>query len=391
MVTNLPREATHKWKEVALAKRPQEKIKKIQEFLSLVPKHKGTESLRNHAKRKIASLREEIVNKKRKKTGVGRSSFFVEKEGNTQIVILGFTNVGRSSLLSILTNAKVEISSYPYTTKDPTPGMFQYQDLQFQLVEAPALIENATDGGTWGLKTLTVARNADGLLLMVDLSKDPVKQYSLISKELEKSRILTRKPKGKVEIERTYKGAGLKIIIVGRLLNSTFKDIEELLKSYGIHDAMVKIQGEATADDVEDAIFEGTVYRPTILIANKTDYPNTAQKIEQLKNFIGDDIRILTTSCSRKNGLEKLGSEIFEMLDIIRIYTKEPNKKSPSKKPFTTKVDSTILDLAKKIHSDFYKQFSYAKIWAKRLRFSPQKVGGNFILEDGDIVELHMR
>ncbi|MCK5625906.1 50S ribosome-binding GTPase [Candidatus Bathyarchaeota archaeon] len=391
MVTNLPREALHKWREVALAKRPEEKIRKLQEFLSLVPKHKGTESLRNHSKRKIASLKEEIVDKKRKKTGVGRSSFFVEKEGDTQIVILGFTNVGRSSIISILTNAKIEISSYPYTTKEPTPGMFQYQDLQFQLVEAPALIENAADGGTSALKTLTVARNADALLLMVDLSKDPVKQYSLISKELEKSRILTRKPKGKVEIERTYKGAGLKIIIVGRLLNSTFKEIEELLKSYGIYDATVKIQGEATADDVEDAIFEGTVYRPTILIANKTDHPNATQKIEQLKKFIGDEIKILPTSCKTKNGLEKLGSEIFGILDIIRIYTKEPNKRSPSKKPFTTKVDSTILDLAKKIHSDFYKQFSYAKIWAKRLRFSPQKVGGNFILEDGDIVELHMR
>ena len=391
MVTNLPREALHKWREVALAKRPEEKIRKLQEFLSLVPKHKGTESLRNHSKRKIASLKEEIVDKKRKKTGVGRSSFFVEKEGDTQIVILGFTNVGRSSIISILTNAKIEISSYPYTTKEPTPGMFQYQDLQFQLVEAPALIENAADGGTSALKTLTVARNADALLLMVDLSKDPVKQYSLISKELEKSRILTRKPKGKVEIERTYKGAGLKIIIVGRLLNSTFKEIEELLKSYGIYDATVKIQGEATADDVEDAIFEGTVYRPAILIANKTDYPNATQKIEQLNKFIGDEIKILPTSCKTKNGLEKLGSEIFGILDIIRIYTKEPNKRSPSKKPFTTKVDSTILDLAKKIHSDFYKQFSYAKIWAKRLRFSPQKVGGNFILEDGDIIELHMR
>lgn len=391
MVTNLPREALHKWREVALARRPEEKIKKLQEFLSLVPKHKGTESLRAHAKRKIASLREEIVDKKRKKAGVGRSSFFVEKEGDTQIVILGFTNVGRSSLLSLLTNANVEISSYPYTTKKPTPGMFQYQDLQFQLVEAPALMESAADGGSWGLQTLTVARNADGLLLMVDLSKDPVKQYALISKELEKARILTRKPKGKVDIERKYKGAGLKIILVGRLLNSTLKEIEELLKGYGIYDAMVKIQGEATADDVEDAIFEGTVFRPTIIIANKTDYPDTAHQIEQLQSHIGDENKILPVSCNTKNGLEKLGSEIFAMLDIIRIYTKEPNKRSPSKKPFTTKVDSTILDLAKKIHSDFYKQFSYAKVWAKRLRFSPQKVGGNFILKDGDIVELHIR
>jgi ribosome-interacting GTPase 1 len=391
LVTNLPREALHKWREVASAKKPEEKIKKLQEFLSLVPKHKGTESLRAQAKRKIASLREEIVDKKRKKAGVGRSSFFVEKEGDTQIVIIGFTNVGRSSLLSLLTNANIEISSYPYTTKKPTPGMFRYQDLQFQLVEAPALMTRAADGGAWGLQTLTVARNADGLLLMVDLSKDAVQQYNLISEELEKARILIRKPKGKVEIERKYKGSGLKIIIVGRLLNSTLHDVNELLKSYGIYDAIVKIQGEVTPDDVEDAIFEGTVYRPTILIANKADNPDTTQKIEQLQNLIGDGNKILPVSCKTNTGFEQLGSEIFAMLDIIRIYTKEPNKRAPSKKPFTTNVDSTILDFAKKIHSDFYQQFSYAKVWAKRLRFSPQKVGGNFILKDGDIVELHIR
>jgi ribosome-interacting GTPase 1 len=391
MVTNLPREALHKWREVALARRPEEKIKKLQEFLSLVPKHKGTESLRGHAKRKIASLREEIVDKKRKKAGMGRSSFFVEKEGDTQIVIIGFTNVGRSSLLSLLTNANVGISSYPYTTTEPTPGMFQYQDLQFQLVEAPAMKITVKDGGAWGLQTLTVARNADGLLLMVDLSTDAVTQYSQIVEELEKARILTRRPKGKVEIERKYRGSGLKIILVGRLLDGSIQEIEELLKRYSIYDATVKIQGEATVDDVEDAIFEGTVYRPTIVIANKTDAPEAAQQIERLQKLIGTENTILLISCKNNTGLEQLGAEIFAMLDIIRVYTKEPNKRSPSKKPFTTKVDSTILDLAKKIHSDFYTQFSYAKVWAPRLRFSPQKVGGNFILEDGDIVELHIR
>jgi len=391
MPANLPAEAKHKWREASQARRPQEKIEKLQEFLSLVPKHKGTENLRAQVKRKIAILRKEIAEKKRKKAGVGGPKFFVEKEGDAQIVILGPTNVGRSSLLSLLTNAKVEISNYPYTTKEPTPGMFQVQDLQFQIVEAPALMEGSADGGAWGLQTLTSARNADGLILMIDLSRDSVEQFSLISGELGKARVLTRKPKARVEIERKYMGAGLKIILLGRLVGCTSKDVEQLLKSYGIRDATVKIQGEATIDDVEDAIFEGTVYRPAIIIANKADIPNAAERIEQLKDLVGEEMKILTVSCKAKFGLEKLGSEIFEMLDIIRVYTKEPNERFPSKKPFTIRKGFTILDLAKRIHSDFYKQFSYAKVWSKRLRFSPQKVGGTFVLEDGDTVEIHMK
>jgi len=391
MPANLPAEAKHKWREASETRRPEEKIERLQEFLSLVPKHKGTENLRAQVTRKIAILRKEIAEKKRKKAGVGGPKFFVEKEGDAQIVILGPTNVGRSSLLSLLTNAKVEVSNYLYTTKEPTPGMFQYQDLQFQIVEAPALMEGSADGGTWGLQTLTAARNADGLLLMIDLSQDPVEQFSLISRELEKARILTRKPKARVEIERKYMGAGLKIIILGHLVDCTSKDVEQLLKSYGIRDAAVKIQGEATIDDVEDAVFEGTVYRPAVIIANKADVPNATERIEKLKDLIGEEMKILPVSCEAKFGLEKLGSEIFEMLDVIRVYTKEPNDRFPSEKPFTIRRGSTVFDLARRIHSDFYKQFSYAKVWSKRLRFSPQRVGGTFILVDGDTVEIHMR
>jgi ribosome-interacting GTPase 1 len=315
----------------------------------------------------------------------------VEKEGDAQIVILGPTNVGRSSLLSLLTNAKVEISTYQYTTREPTPGMFQYQDLQFQIVEAPALMEGSTDGGAWELQTLAAARNADGLILMVDLSQDPVEQFSLIMRELERARILTREPKVRIEIERKHMGAGLRIIVLGRLLNCTLGNLEQLFKGYGIRDANVKIRGEATIDDVEDAIFEGTVYRPAIVIANKADVPGAAKRLEQLEGFVGEKMRILQVSCQAKSGLEKLGSEIFEMLDMIRVYTKEPNERFPSQKPFTIRRGSTVLDLAKRIHSDFYEQFSYAKVWSKRLRFSPQKVGGTFTLKDGDIVEIHMK
>jgi ribosome-interacting GTPase 1 len=268
--------------------------------------------------------------------------------------------------------------------------MFNYQDLQLQMVETPAVMEGSSEGGSWGLQTLTSARNADGIVLMVDLSQNPAEQFALISKELEKAKVVTRKPKARIEIERKHMGAKLKFIVLGKLVDCSVKDLARLLKSYGMRDATVKIWGEATFDDVEEAIFEGKVYRPAIVLANKADDSKAVEGLEQLKEVVGDDMKILAVSCTKQLGLDELGSEIFDMLDIMRIYTKEPNKRDASMRPFTIRKGSNVFDLAKRIHSDFYNQFSFAKVWAKRLRFSPQKVGGSFALQDGDTVELHM-
>jgi len=403
MPANLPPQAKRKWAEVSATKNPQQKIELMQEFLGLVPKHKGTEKLCGQVKRQIAILKREIEEKKRKRAGKGGPKFFIGKEGAAQIVVLGLTKVGRSSLLASITNAKVEVSNYPYTTREPVPGMFQYEDLQFQIVEAPALMKSSAEGEGWGLQTLGLARNADGLILMVDLSEDAREQLSLILNELEEARILTKKPRARVDIERKHFGVGLRILVLGRLIDCTMRDVEELLKSYRISDGTVKISGEATLDDVEDAVLESTVYRPALIVANKTDAPKAVDNLKDLEAFVGDQMRIIPISCRDKTGLEKLGREIFESLGIVRIYTREPNEREPSKKPFILKKGTTVLELAKQIHSDFYERFSYAKVWAKhhqngegsnrrrRLHFNGQKVGPDFPLEDGDIVELHMK
>jgi ribosome-interacting GTPase 1 len=391
MPTNLTVEAKKKWNEASLARRPQEKLGKLQEFLSLIPKHKGTSRLCAQVKRQIATLRRDIDETRRRKVGRGGSGFFIEKEGAAQIVILGPTKVGRSSLLTSVTNAKVKVSNYSYTTREPVPGMLQHEDLQFQLVEAPALVKGSTNGEAWGLQTLGLARNADGLILMVDLSQDPREQLSLILSELEKARILTQKPRARVEIERKHVGASLRIILLGRLVDCTMQEVEALLKGYRIQDAIVKIHGEATLDDVEDAIFESTIYRPAIIVANKTDTAKADKNLDRLKTFLGDKYSLLAVSCKSLLGFETLGAELFEALNIIRVYTREPAKKESSPRPFILKRGATMVDLAKLVHSDFYRHFSYAKIWAKRLRFSPQRVGTSFTLEDRDIVELHMK
>lgn len=81
MPTNLPAEAKHKWAEVSAAKNPREKLQLLQEFLSLVPKHKGTGRLCARVKKQMATLRREIEEKKRKKAGKDGPKFFIEKEG----------------------------------------------------------------------------------------------------------------------------------------------------------------------------------------------------------------------------------------------------------------------------------------------------------------------
>jgi len=185
-------------------------------------------------------------------------------------------------------------------------------------------------------------------------------------------------------------GAGLRVILVGKILDGNIRDVEALLRSYRIGDAMVKIMGEVSLEDVEDSIFESTVYRPAVIIANKLDTKEAKKNFVQLKEFVAGRIPIVAVSCEKKEGLENIGKVLFETLDLIRIYTKEPGVRKPSNRPFTLPRGATIVDLAKNIHTDFQKDFAFARVWSKRLKFSPQKVGLSFLLDDGDIVELHI-
>jgi ribosome-interacting GTPase 1 len=391
MPTNLPPEAKDKWAEVEATRNPREKIQRMQEFLSLVPQHKGTMKLRGRIKKKMAVLRKEMEERKQKRAGRGGPKFFIEKEGAAQIALLGVTNVGKSCLLSAVTNANVLVSAAPYTTREPVPAVMSFEDVQFQLVEAPAVMEGSADGRAWGLQSLALARNADGLIVMVDLSRDPVGQLSLVLSELEKARVLVNKPRGRVDIDRRYMGAGLRVILAGKLLDCTMRDVKALLRSYRIGDAVVKISGEVTLDEVEDAIFESTTYRPAVVVANKLDVAGADAGLERLEGFVAGRVPVVAVSCEKKLGLERLGAVLFSALGVIRVYTKQPGAREPSQRPFTLRRGATLADLARSIHTDFERDFAFARVWSDRLVFSPQKVGVGFALEDGDVVEIHVR
>lgn len=389
MVTNLPAEAKAKWAEVVACRSTPEKIRLMREFLSLVPKHKGTSRLVANVKRRIAELERELEKAKTHRRG-GGVGFAIPKEGAGQVVILGPPNVGKSSLLASVTNAKPDISPIPFTTQRPVPGMLHYEDVQFQLVEAPAIVEGAAEGRMDGTQILSLARNADGLIVMVDLSDDPVGQFAIISSELEKAGILIEKPDGEVEIIRRGHGVGIQIIGGGTLIDCTYEDVRNLLYSYRIMSALVRISGRVSLEDIEDALFSNNVYKPTIVVANKLDSPNAEVNLALLKNGLGEQkIPLLAVSCLNGRGLEDLGESIFRMLKIVRVYTKEPSSKEPSLKPLVVREGTSVIEVAKRLHSEMYKGFKYARIWGSSAKYPGEKVGSSHILMDGDIVEIH--
>jgi len=387
MVTNLPAEAKAKFVKYMEAKTPEEKLKALEEFLSTVPKHKGTENLVRWVKRRMAELREEIEEKKKRKSGGGSGgpSFFVEKEGAAQVVILGLTKVGKSLFLKTLTNASVEVSDVPYTTKYPAIGMLKYEDIQFQLVESPAIIP---EGGGWNTKVAGLAKNSDGLIIMLDASRDVEKEFTFIRSFLEDHGIYIVKPRGYVSVERSYSG-GIRFVYYGKL-SCTEEEVIKLLNSYRIYHAIIKVYGDVDLDSVEKSLFETTVYKPTMVLINKIDVDESGQSYRRARQVVSKEIPVIPISTLRRIGLDDVGNLIFKTLDLIRIYTKPPIGK-PSNKPLVVKRGATVLDVAKIIHKDLYENFAYARIWGLSAKYPGQRVGPNHVLEDRDIVEINTK
>ncbi|UCH56887.1 MAG: 50S ribosome-binding GTPase [Candidatus Bathyarchaeota archaeon] len=388
MPANLPAEAKAKWHEVTLTRNPEERLRLMGEFLSLVPKHKGTDRMCAQVKRQMAQLRQQIEERKKAAKRGRAPSYFIEKAGAAQVAVVGPTNAGRSSLLRAVTNSTVEVGSWPFATRVPTPGMLSYEDIQFQLVEAPPIVEGSSDGRADGFQVLSLARNADGIIIVVDLKEDPAGGYMMVAEELEKSRILTAEPEGEVEITKRGHGSDIQFIWDGSLVDCTPEDVVKLLREYKIRSALVRVRGRVTLDIMEDSIFGNAVYKPTLVVANKADIVAGEEIIESVQEA-AKPLETLAISAEKTQGLtELLGSKLFDLLGIVRVYTKQPGKE-PSREPIVAKMGLTVGELAKMIHSDFYERFKYARIWGPSAKFESERVGLDHLLADGDVAQLH--
>jgi GTP-binding protein len=102
------------------------------------------------------------------------------------IGLIGIPNAGKSTLLSVLTNAKPKIASYPFTTLEPNLGVANIDDnTTVVLADIPGLIEGAAQGAGLGHDFLRHIQRTRVLIHILDgLSEDPVADYSQINSEL---------------------------------------------------------------------------------------------------------------------------------------------------------------------------------------------------------------
>ncbi len=329
MPTNLPTNYYHAEQRYREAKTPSEKIELLEEMLTIVPKHKGTDKLRADLRRKISKLKD--VLQTRKGTGRHQSAYHFNKEGGGQVAVVGPPNTGKSSLVSALTNASPKIAGFPCTTWDPTPGMMPYKDIQIQLVDTPPLNRDYIDPAM-----MDFIRHTDLVLLMVDLTAGTIRQLEESLELLQEHRIVPIRLKGIVQETR-------------RLF-----------------------------------------YLPFIIIASKNDDEKTDEIYEIFTELMEKDWEVFPISTSTSKNIDLLRRRIVEKLDIIRVYSKSPGKPADLKDPFTLKQGSTVEDFAVKVHKDFIDKLKSARAWGSTA-FDGQKVQRDYVLSDGDIVELQVK
>jgi ribosome-interacting GTPase 1 len=330
MPANLPPQYSKAEEEFRKATTPAERLEKLQEMFRLLPKHKGTEKLQSDLKKKISRTRDEIEGARAagKKAGV---SYRVPHEGAGQVVLVGAPNAGKSALLAALSNARPEVAPYPFTTRVPQPGIMHWEDVPVQLVDLPPITAEFFE--PW---ESSLIRSADAALLLADLSSDDIADAT--------EAVLARLAEVHTEL-------------VGTLPY----DVEE----------------------------ENIHHIKTLMVATKTDAPGAADRLEVIREWFSPRFPIMPISVERSEGLDALRRATYDLLGVLRVYTKVPGKPVDRSKPYTIPIGGTVLDLAREIHREFEHGLKFARIWGTGV-FEGQTVKRDHELHDADVVELHV-
>ncbi|MGB9725133.1 MAG: TGS domain-containing protein [Fervidicoccaceae archaeon] len=388
MPTNLPPEAKAKWLKFTEARTLEEKIAALEEFISSVPKHKGTENLMYWATRRLSQLKEELEEQKKKKGGGSGPKFYIEKSGAAQVVLIGPPLSGKTMIFSKLIGIPYESIGIPYSTRLPKPGMLKFEDIYFQLIDTPSIPFGSNERISWYNRTIGLARNSDMVLIVLDSISSPEGLAKIIIKEFEENGIFLRKPRGKVELLRESRG-GINVVVNGKIIDGSIEDVKKMLKEYRIEHAIVKIWGEVSIDDIESQLLGNRIYRPAIFLVNKIDLADV-KKLRDKMAEIEKISPVLYVSAKTSEGLNDIGRKIFESLEIIRVYTKQPNG-DVAERPLILKKGATVKDVAEAVHSKMLRGFRYAKIYGKSVNYPGEKVGLDHKLEDGDVVEIYSK
>ena len=341
MPTNVTAEYKKAEQAFREAREAPEKLHCLKEMLRTIPKHKGTEHLQRDIKTRIKLLNDELSGPRKGGARTG-PSHSVRPEGGAQLALLGPPNSGKSQLHHHLTGARSEIGPYPFTTQILLPGMMPYEDIHFQLVDLPPVSNDYFE--PWVANAL---QTADAALLVIDISNpDCIDHIDQVIAQLDQR----------------------KITLIDQFVTE-------------------KLAIETDDETVDDPF---RIELPTILVANKIDLAAGRGELDALNDLVSYNFPSVAVSALTGANLESFPRMVFEKMKIVRVYTKIPGKPADTDKPFTLKLGGTVSDVARQIHKDFENTFRFARIWGKNV-FAGQQVGPDHVLEDLDILEIHVR
>lgn len=351
-----------------------DKLKELEEELARTQKNKATEFHIGILKSKIAKIKKELLAPK--KSGKKSGGFAIKKSGDATVALVGLPSTGKSTLLNALTGANSKTASYSFTTLNCIPGVLSYKGAKIQILDLPGIIEGAKDGTGRGKEVISAAKNADLILLVLDVF-DPFYRNKLIS-ELYASSIRLDASPPKISIEKKKSG-GISISSLVKEQDISPNTLVGILKEYGIFNANVTLYEKISTDSFIDFLDGSRVYLPSLTVINKIDLDKSI-----LKKI---DYEFIPVSAQTKEGLDLLKEKIFQKLNLIRVFTKTKFKDSDNI-PLMIKKGQSVADVCKKLHKELYNSFKYALVWGKSAKHPAQKVGLNHILEDGDIIQI---
>ncbi len=359
------------------------KIKELEEELRTTKYNKATQGHIGLVKAKIAMLKERQTARTQSKTGKSDYSYSVRKSGDATVLLLGFPSTGKSTLLNKLTGAKSEVAAYAFTTLGVIPGVMEYKQAKIQILDVPGIVQGAASGRGRGREVLAVIRNADLVIILVDVNNP--EHYSAILQEVWESDIRINKKLPEVFIKKTSRGG----IQIGKTVPLEVDDetLKKILREFKINSAEVLIRSPVDVDSFIDVIEGNKKYLPAVVCVTKIDTASSA-RVDQVRRDVNADVVV---SAEQDVNLDQLKDIIFRKLDFIRIYMKEPRKEADTKAPLIIFKGATIQDVCNKLHREFASKFKFARVWGKSTRFGGQKLSLSHVLADQDILEIHLR
>ncbi len=356
-----------------------EKIKQIEEEMSKTQINKHTEHHIGLLKAKLARLRAELEASTSKGGG---PAFEIKKGGDATVVLIGLPSVGKSTILNRLTNAKSKVAAYAFTTLTVVPGILRYNGADIQILDLPGIISGASSGKGRGKRVLSVARNADLVLLVLDVFQPG--QIRVLKQELYEMGIRIDQKPPDVTITRSNKG-GLALTTSVKLNKLTHATVKGIADAYGLSNGGILIREDVTADQLIDVLTGDRRYVRSLVVLNKVDLVNE-QYIVAVRKQLGSDF--VPISAEKGLNIDLLADRIWETLDFIRIYLKRPDGDPDFEKPLVLPAGSTLRDVCKKIHPRFVEGAKYALVSGRTVKYAGQRVGLDHIPADKDIVTI---